>query len=220
MVEQVCALKTHGDVKLCFASAPWTAFHRNVWRRPTAWPRYSPWEDTSVTCCVLYRGDVMSTDMNKVIATIKVNKRSHSSLTLVPVWVKNGHRRPGDLARVQQALCALANTTTVGPRSTNTRPRGRVHSRWTRWKTCWNYRLHSSPTFFRRIEHRVQDTIILRSQFPICTPAWSIWTEIHSRCWNTNTTVPISIKKSIQRFLGRNRIFTYHDFYVGTSNLS
>uniref|UniRef100_A0A0L8FXK0 Tubulin/FtsZ 2-layer sandwich domain-containing protein n=1 Tax=Octopus bimaculoides TaxID=37653 RepID=A0A0L8FXK0_OCTBM len=62
--------------------------------------------------CLLNRGDVVSEEFNAAIAAIKTKKKIHPvfklGLKLVSPIVVPG----GDLAKVQQAVCMLRNTTT------------------------------------------------------------------------------------------------------------
>ncbi|KER19151.1 hypothetical protein T265_11977 [Opisthorchis viverrini] len=70
-------------------------------------------------CCLLYRGDVVPKDVNAAITKIKTQK-TVQSVDWCPTGFKVGlnYQPPtvvpgGDLAKVQQALCMLSNTTVV-----------------------------------------------------------------------------------------------------------
>ncbi|CAA9994403.1 unnamed protein product [Nesidiocoris tenuis] len=72
-----------------------------------------------MACCVLYRGDVVPKDVNSAIATIKT-KRTIQFVDWCPTGFKVGinYQPPtvvpgGDLAKVQRAVCMLANTTAI-----------------------------------------------------------------------------------------------------------
>ncbi|XP_041347748.1 tubulin alpha-3 chain-like isoform X3 [Gigantopelta aegis] len=71
-----------------------------------------------MACCMLYRGDVVPKDVNAAIATIKT-KRSIQFVDWCPTGFKVGINYqpptvvPGDLARVQRAVCMLSNTTAI-----------------------------------------------------------------------------------------------------------
>jgi tubulin alpha len=72
-----------------------------------------------INCTLLYRGDVVPKDIGSAVATIKTKRK----LRFVD-WCPNGFKiginyQPptvvpgGDLAKVQRAVCMLANTTAV-----------------------------------------------------------------------------------------------------------
>ncbi|XP_053319685.1 tubulin alpha-8 chain-like [Spea bombifrons] len=72
-----------------------------------------------MACCLLYRGDVMSKDVNAAIAAIKTRK-SIQFVDWCPTGFKVGinYQPPtvvpeGDLAKVQRAVCMLSNTTAI-----------------------------------------------------------------------------------------------------------
>merc|ERR1712020_545867 len=72
-----------------------------------------------MSCCMLYRGDVVPKDVNGAIATIKT-KRSIQFVDWCPTGFKVGinYQPPtavpgGDLAKVQRAVCMLSNTTAI-----------------------------------------------------------------------------------------------------------
>merc|ERR1711944_330114 len=72
-----------------------------------------------MSCCMLYRGDVVPKDVNAAIATIK-GKRSVQFVDWCPTGFKVGinYQPPtvvpgGDLAKVQRAVCMLSNTTAI-----------------------------------------------------------------------------------------------------------
>jgi tubulin alpha len=72
-----------------------------------------------MSCCLLYRGDVVPKDVNNAIATIKT-KRSIQFVDWCPTCFKVGinYQPPtvvpgGDLAKVQRAVCMLSNTTAI-----------------------------------------------------------------------------------------------------------
>ncbi|XP_012862704.1 tubulin alpha chain-like 3 [Echinops telfairi] len=72
-----------------------------------------------MACCLLYRGDVVPKDVNAAIAALK-SRNSIQFVDWCPTGFKVGisHQPPtvvpgGDLARVQQAVCMLSNTTAI-----------------------------------------------------------------------------------------------------------
>ncbi|XP_075409522.1 tubulin alpha chain-like 3 [Tenrec ecaudatus] len=72
-----------------------------------------------MACCLLYRGDVVPKDVNAAIAALK-SRNSIQFVDWCPTGFKVGisHQPPtmvpgGDLARVQQAVCVLSNTTAI-----------------------------------------------------------------------------------------------------------
>ena len=72
-----------------------------------------------MSCCLLYRGDVIPKDANAAIAQIK-SRRSVQFVDWCPTGFKLGinNQAPtvipgGDLAKVQRAVCMLANTTAI-----------------------------------------------------------------------------------------------------------
>ena len=72
-----------------------------------------------MSCCLLYRGDVVPKDVNAAIATIKT-KRTIQFVDWCPTGFKVGinYQPPtvvpgGDLAKVQRACCMLSNTTAI-----------------------------------------------------------------------------------------------------------
>eukprot|EP00069_Balaena_mysticetus_P005761 bmy_18217T0 len=69
-----------------------------------------------MACCLLYHGDVVPKDVNAAIATVKT-KRSIQFVDWCPTGFKVGtnYQPPtgGDLAKVQQAVCMLSNTTAI-----------------------------------------------------------------------------------------------------------
>ncbi|KAM7119999.1 tubulin alpha-1C chain-like [Molossus nigricans] len=72
-----------------------------------------------MACCLFYRGDIVPKDVSAAIATIKT-KRTIQFVDWCPTGFKVGinYQSPtvvpgGDLARVQQAVCMLSNTTAV-----------------------------------------------------------------------------------------------------------
>ncbi|XP_032872461.1 tubulin alpha chain-like [Amblyraja radiata] len=76
-----------------------------------------PRQGKYMSCCMLYRGDVVPKDVNASIATIKT-KRSIQFVDWCPSGFKVGinYQPPtvvpgGDLAKVQRALCMRSNTT-------------------------------------------------------------------------------------------------------------
>ncbi|KAI3382288.1 hypothetical protein SNEBB_011382 [Seison nebaliae] len=79
-----------------------------------------PLEGRYMACCLLYRGDVSPKDVNQVINQIK-NQRNIRFVDWCPTGFKIGlnYQPPtaipgGDLAKVQRAVCMLANSTSVG----------------------------------------------------------------------------------------------------------
>ncbi|XP_044018088.1 tubulin alpha-8 chain-like isoform X2 [Aphidius gifuensis] len=78
-----------------------------------------PRQGKYMACCLLYRGDVVPKDVNASIATIKT-KRTIQFVDWCPTGFKVGinYQPPtvvpgGDLAKVQRAICMLANTTAI-----------------------------------------------------------------------------------------------------------
>lgn len=72
-----------------------------------------------VACALLYRGDVITKDVNAAIATIKT-KRTIQFVDWCPTGFKLGvcNEPPafipgGDLAKVTRSLCMLSNTTAI-----------------------------------------------------------------------------------------------------------
>jgi tubulin alpha len=72
-----------------------------------------------MSCCMLYRGDVVPKDVNQAIANIKT-KRAIQFVDWCPTGFKVGinYQPPtavpgGDLAKVQRAVCMLSNTTAI-----------------------------------------------------------------------------------------------------------
>ncbi|PAA84111.1 hypothetical protein BOX15_Mlig001535g6, partial [Macrostomum lignano] len=72
-----------------------------------------------MACCLLYRGDVSSKEVNESIQKIK-NKREIQFVDWCPTGFKVGiNNQPpttvpgGDLAKVQRSLCMLSNTTAI-----------------------------------------------------------------------------------------------------------
>ncbi|EPY80964.1 Tubulin alpha-1 chain [Camelus dromedarius] len=78
-----------------------------------------PRQGKCMACCLLYHGDVVPKDVNAAIATIKT-KGSIKFADWYPTGFKVGinYQPPivvpgGDLAKVQQAVCMLSNTTAI-----------------------------------------------------------------------------------------------------------
>jgi len=72
-----------------------------------------------MSCCMLYRGDVLHKDVNAAIATIKTNC-TNQFVDWCPTGFKVGinYQPPtvvpgGDLAKVPRAVCMLSNTTAI-----------------------------------------------------------------------------------------------------------
>ena len=72
-----------------------------------------------MSCCLLYRGDVIPRDVNAAVSAIKA-KRSIQFVDWCPTGFKIGiNNQPptvipgGDLARVKRAVCMLSNTTAI-----------------------------------------------------------------------------------------------------------
>ncbi|XP_006891944.1 PREDICTED: tubulin alpha chain-like 3 [Elephantulus edwardii] len=72
-----------------------------------------------MACCLLYRGDVVPTDVNNAIVAMK-SRNSVQFVDWCPTGFKVGinHQPPtmipgGDLAHVQRAVCMLSNTTAI-----------------------------------------------------------------------------------------------------------
>uniref|UniRef100_A0A8C5PBR2 Tubulin alpha chain n=1 Tax=Leptobrachium leishanense TaxID=445787 RepID=A0A8C5PBR2_9ANUR len=81
--------------------------------------RCDPQHGKYMACCLLYRGDVMSIDVNAAIAAIK-SKRNVQFVDWCPTGFKVGinYQPPtvvpgGDLAKAQRAVCMLSNTTAI-----------------------------------------------------------------------------------------------------------
>jgi len=78
-----------------------------------------PRQGKYMSCCLLYRGDVIPRDVNASVTAIK-NKRSIQFVDWCPTGFKIGiNNQPptvipgGDLARVKRAVCMLSNTTAI-----------------------------------------------------------------------------------------------------------
>jgi len=78
-----------------------------------------PRQGKFMACCMLFRGDVVPKDVNTAIAAIKT-KRSVQFVDWCPTGFKVGinYQPPtvvpgGDLAKLQRAVCMLANTTSI-----------------------------------------------------------------------------------------------------------
>ncbi|CAG9539559.1 unnamed protein product [Cercopithifilaria johnstoni] len=78
-----------------------------------------PRQGKFMACCLLFRGDVLPKDVNEAIALIKT-KRSIQFVDWCPTGFKVGinYQPPtvvpgGDLAKLQRAVCMLANTTSI-----------------------------------------------------------------------------------------------------------
>ncbi|VIO96913.1 Uncharacterized protein BM_BM11609 [Brugia malayi] len=78
-----------------------------------------PRQGKFMACCLLFRGDVVPKDVNVAIAAIKT-KRSIQFVDWCPTGFKVGinYQPPtvipgGDLAKLQRAVCMLANTTSI-----------------------------------------------------------------------------------------------------------
>jgi len=72
-----------------------------------------------MACCLMFRGDVVPKDVNAAVATIKT-KRTIQFVDWCPTGFKCGinYQPPtvvpgGDLAKVQRAVCMMANSTAV-----------------------------------------------------------------------------------------------------------
>ena len=72
-----------------------------------------------MACCLMYRGDVVPKDVNAAVATIKT-KRTIQFVDWCPTGFKVGinYQPPtvvpgGDLAKVQRAVCMIANSTAI-----------------------------------------------------------------------------------------------------------
>ena len=72
-----------------------------------------------MACCLMYRGDVVPKDVNAAVATIKT-KRTIQFVDWCPTGFKCGinYQPPtvvpgGDLAKVQRAVCMIANSTAI-----------------------------------------------------------------------------------------------------------
>jgi len=80
----------------------------------------NPLSGKYMSCCMLYRGDVIAKDVNSAIASIKT-KRTIQFVDWCPTGFKIGiNSQPptsvpgGDLANIRRALCMLSNTTAIG----------------------------------------------------------------------------------------------------------
>ncbi len=78
-------------------------------------PRYGKY----MSCCLLYRGDVVPKDVNKAISSLRT-KRTIQFVDWCPTGFKVGinYQAPtivpnGDLAKVQRAACLLSSTTAI-----------------------------------------------------------------------------------------------------------
>ena len=72
-----------------------------------------------MSCCLMYRGDVVPKDVNAAVATIKT-KRTIQFVDWCPTGFKVGinYQPPtvvpgGDLAKVQRAVCMISNSTAI-----------------------------------------------------------------------------------------------------------
>merc|ERR1712113_240006 len=72
-----------------------------------------------MACCLIYRGDVVSKDVNAAVATIK-NKRTIQFVDWCPTGFKCGINSEapavvpgGNIAAVKRAVCMVANTTAI-----------------------------------------------------------------------------------------------------------
>jgi tubulin alpha len=72
-----------------------------------------------MSCCLMYRGDVVPKDVNAAVAVIKT-KRTIQFVDWCPTGFKCGinNQAPtvvpgGDLAKVQRACCMVSNTTAI-----------------------------------------------------------------------------------------------------------
>ena len=72
-----------------------------------------------MSICLLYRGDVVPRDVNAAIANVK-SQKTIQFVDWCPTGFKVGinYQPPtivpgGDLAKVQRAVCSLANTTAI-----------------------------------------------------------------------------------------------------------
>ncbi len=81
--------------------------------------RCNPKTGKYMACCMLYRGDVVSKDVNQAIAKIK-SKREVQFVSWCPTGFKVGINNqalvvvPGsDMAKVQRALCMISNNTAI-----------------------------------------------------------------------------------------------------------
>nr|XP_039266360.1 LOW QUALITY PROTEIN: tubulin alpha-1 chain-like [Styela clava] len=67
-----------------------------------------------MSCCMLYRGDVVSKDVNAAILNVKTKRTIQVNWFLVGINYKAPTVVPGgDLAKVQRAVCMLSNTTAI-----------------------------------------------------------------------------------------------------------
>ena len=73
----------------------------------------------AVACALLYRGDVVSKDVNAAVAHLKT-RRTIRFVDWCPTGFKIGisneppaHIPDGDLARVSRSVCVLSNTTAI-----------------------------------------------------------------------------------------------------------
>ncbi|XP_043231773.1 tubulin alpha-1D chain-like [Amphibalanus amphitrite] len=78
-----------------------------------------PRDGKYMSCCLLYRGDVVPKDVNAAISVIK-NKKTIQFVDWCPTGFKVGinYQPPtvvpgGDLAKLQRAVCMLSNTTAI-----------------------------------------------------------------------------------------------------------
>ena len=78
-----------------------------------------PRDGKYMSCCLLYRGDIVPKDVNAAIAAIKT-KKSVNFVSWCPTGFKVGinYQPPtvvpgGDLAKLQRAVCMLSNTTAI-----------------------------------------------------------------------------------------------------------
>jgi len=78
-----------------------------------------PYKGKYMACCLMYRGDIVPSEVNDAIACIKT-KRTLQFVDWCPTGFKCGinYQMPtqipgGDLAQIQRAVCMVANTTAV-----------------------------------------------------------------------------------------------------------
>mmetsp|Transcript_23795 Transcript_23795/g.51451 ORF Transcript_23795/g.51451 Transcript_23795/m.51451 type:complete len:453 (-) Transcript_23795:505-1863(-) len=91
----------------------------SVFEPQSAMTKCDPRNGKYMACCLMYRGDVVPKDVNAAVATIKT-KRTIQFVDWCPTGFKCGinYQPPtvvpgGDLARVQRAVCMVANTTAI-----------------------------------------------------------------------------------------------------------
>lgn len=92
---------------------------QNCFEESSQMVKCDPRSGKYMAICLLYRGDVVPKDVNAAIATLKMSKKIQF-VDWCPTGFKVGinYQPPtvvpgGDLAKINRAVCALANTTAI-----------------------------------------------------------------------------------------------------------